>query len=47
MAKRVIPMIRSRIRQESEFLNKGASTLAPVLKLVNHRAEAVTVPAQK
>jgi hypothetical protein len=47
MLHRVKPIIASRIRQDNGFLNIGANTLAPILRLMNHRVDAVTLPAQK
>jgi hypothetical protein len=47
MLHKVKPITASRILQANGFLNTGAKTLAPILRLMNHRVEAVTLPAQK
>ncbi len=47
MVHKVKPMTASRIRQDIGFLNMGENTLAPIVRLMNHRVEAVTLPAQK
>jgi len=47
MLHKVKPITASRIRQANGFLNTGANTLAPILRLINHRVDAVTLPAQK